>query len=199
MDELFAPTHVDVFDRWRVVATPNRIETSDFNKENFSARGSCDTWRGFVFVNLDDSPVEDLSDFMADKGLTDNWPLEDLRPAPGSACGSVQLEDLLEIIQSVITAPVCIPSCARSCRFMQRGFSMTATYPTGSLDLTATRARPCGRRRHDLDHGWQDRAAAFEGLTDQERDDGLIFMDIMARFIIAHADYVRTVRLVPRA
>ncbi|GIR71169.1 MAG: hypothetical protein CM15mP74_24200 [Halieaceae bacterium] len=35
----------------------------------------------------------------------------------------------------------------------------------------------------------------FEGLTDQERDDGLIFMDIIGTFyLVAHADYVRTVR-----
>ena len=39
----------------------------------------------------------------------------------------------------------------------------------------------------------------FEGLTDQERDDGLIFMDIIGTFyLVAHADYVRTVRLVPK-
>ena len=57
-----------------LLATPNRIETSDFQT------GHADTWRGFVFVKLDDAPVEDL-DFMADKGTyVDNWPLEDLRP-----------------------------------------------------------------------------------------------------------------------
>ena len=77
--------------------------------------------------------------------------------------------------------------------------SMTVTCPTGSLDLTATRASAMWQKTPRPGAGWQDRAAAIEGLTDQERDDGLIFMDIIGAFyLVAHADYVRTVRLVPK-
>ena len=75
---------------------------------------------------------------------------------------------------------------------------MTVTCPTGSLDLTATSSAMWQKTPRPAMDG-KTELPLFEGLTDQERDDGLIFMDIIGTFyLVAHADYVRTVRLVPK-
>ena len=39
----------------------------------------------------------------------------------------------------------------------------------------------------------------LDGLSDEEREGGLMFMSVMGSFyLVAHPDYVRTVRIVPR-
>ena len=201
---IICPYHTWTFSTdGELLATPNRIETSDFNKDNFSLHGvHADTWRGFVFVNLDDAPVEDLSDFMADKGTyVDNWPLEDLHPVHREvhtvACNwKIYWENYSECYHCPRLHP-------ELCKIMP-------VYAKGVFDDGDL---PDWEPRFDGDNGFGHVAEdattwtmdgntelpLFEGLTDQERDDGLIFIDITGTFyLVAHADYVRTVRLVPK-
>ena len=77
---IICPYHTWTFSTdGELLATPNRIETSDFNKDNFSLHSSCRHVARFVFVNLT-MPVEDLPISLQIKGLTSTTGRSSLRP-----------------------------------------------------------------------------------------------------------------------
>jgi len=201
---IICPYHTWTFStNGELLATPGRIETTDFNKSDYSLHGvHADTWRGFVFVNLDNAPAKDLSGFMADKGAyVENWPLEDLRPVHQEihtiGCNwKIYWENYSECYHCPRIHP-------ELCKIMP--VYAKAVFDNGDL--------PDWEPRFEGDKGYgrvADNATTWtmdgkttlpllEGLTDEERDSGLIFMDIIGTFyMVAHPDYVRSVRIVPK-
>jgi len=186
-----------------LLATPGRIETDDFDPARYSLYGvHADTWRGFVFVNLGDSPAESLVDFLGEETeYVANWPLEDLRP-----------------VHQVVHTINCnwkiywenYSECYHCPRIHPELCKIMPVYGRAVFDDTDL---PGWQPRFDGDKGHgrvSDNATTWtmdgkstlpplEGLTDHERDAGLTFMSITGSFyMVAHPDYVRSVRIVPK-
>ena len=139
---------------------------------------------------------------MADKGAyVENWPLEDLRPVHQEihtiGCNwKIYWENYSECYHCPRIHP-------ELCKIMP--VYAKAVFDNGDL--------PDWEPRFEGDKGYgrvADNATTWtmdgkttlpllEGLTDEERDAGLIFMDIIGTFyMVAHPDYVRSVRIVPK-
>ncbi len=186
-----------------LVATPQRIETDDFDAADYSLHGvHVDTWRGFVFVNLSDAPEGGLDDFLGEeKEYVANWPLEELHPVhreiqPVNCNWKIYWENYAECYHCPRLHP-------ELCKIM----------PTYAKAVLSDSDLPGWQPRFDGDAGFggvADDAATWtmdgqstlpplEGLTDEERDAGVAFMSIAASFyIVAHPDYARSVRIIPR-
>ncbi|MDH3439989.1 MAG: aromatic ring-hydroxylating dioxygenase subunit alpha [Gammaproteobacteria bacterium] len=186
-----------------LVATPGRIDTADFDAADYSLyEVHADTWRGFVFVNLSDTPAANLADFLGDEtDFVANWPLEDLRPVHQEVhtinCNwKIYWENFSECYHCPRVHP-------ELCKVMP-------VYAKAVFDEADV---PGWQPLFDGDKGYgrvaddaitwtmdgQTTLPLLEGPTDEERDAGLTFMSITSSFyIVAHPDYVRSVRIVPK-
>ena len=187
----------------RLLATPGRIESDDFDLSDYSLFGiHVDTWRGFIFVNLSDTPAMGLAEFLGDEKYNlSNWPLESLRPVHQEVrtigCNwKIYWENYSECYHCPRLHP-------ELCKIM----------PVFSQAVSDDSELPGWQPKFDGDKGYgrvaenattwtmdgQSPLPLLEGLTDEERETGLMFMSIAASFyIVAHPDYVRSVRIVPR-
>jgi len=186
-----------------LLSTPGRIETDDFDAADYSLYGvHADTWRGFVFVNLSNTPAGNLVDFLGDETeFVANWPLDALRPVHQQIhtinCNwKIYWENFSECYH-----------CPRIHPELCKVMPVYAKAVFDEADL------PDWRPRYDGDKGYgrvsddattwtmdgQSTLPPLEGLTDEERDAGLTFMSVTASFyVVAHPDYVRSVRIVPK-
>lgn len=187
----------------QLLATPGRIESDDFDRGDYSLHGiNADTWRGFVFVNLSNAPTENLADFLgSEKEYVANWPLEELRPVHQEIhtidCNwKIYWENYSECYHCPRIHP-------ELCKIMP----VYAEAVFDDADLPGWQPRFEGdkgyaRVSNDATTWTMDgktTLSPLEGLTEEEQDQGLVFMSIMASFYIAaHPDYVRSVRIVPK-
>ncbi len=157
-------------------------------------------WRGFVFINLDAGtrlPVADA--FGSESETLTAWPLEDLvvvhREDHEVACNwKVFWENFLECYH----CPGVHPDLCRLVPLYGEGVTDPADLPDGHpLKSTDDVLRP-GAVTWSPDGAALGRA--FEGLDEAERRAGMTFTTGMPGvFIVAHLDYVRTVRVLPLA
>jgi Rieske 2Fe-2S family protein len=186
-----------------LLATPGRIETSDFNAGDYSLLGvHVDTWRGLIFVNLSDGPVESLSDFLGDqKELVENWPLENLRPVHQEThtinCNwKIYWENYSECYH----CPRIHPELCKIMPVYKKAVFDDADLPDWQPRYEGDRG--FGRVADNATTWTMDGKTTlppFDGLSDDEREGGLMFMSVAGSFyLVGHPDYVRTVRIVPR-
>lgn len=201
---IICPYHTWTFSTdGELLATPGRIETDDFSIDDYSLYGiHADTWRGFVFVNLSDEPVEDLGDFMRDKGAyVDNWPLEQLRPVH-QVIHTIECNWKIywENYSECYHCPRVHPELCRIMPVYAKAVFDEGDLPGWQPRFEGDKGR--GRVADDAVTWTMDGKTTLpllEGLTDRERDAGLTFMDVIASFyLVAHPDYVRSVRIVPK-
>jgi len=186
-----------------LVATPKMDLPGDFRRENYALYGvPVDTWGGFLFVNLDERPERTLAEFVGDEAHNvRRWPLEDLvsvhREVSTLACNwKVFWENYSECYH----CPGIHPELCRVVPLYREGLLSYADYgtplPSGEARDSRPRVAP-GFVTWTLDG--QTRLPLIEGPDPADRALGVVFASFTASlFIVAHPDYVRSVRIMPK-
>jgi len=185
-------------DDGRLVSTGHAVPTADFDRSAQGLRGVASrVWNGFLFLNLGDDPGA----IGADVGLEtlDNWPMDGLvtghRMQVEIACNwKAFWENYSECLHCPGIHPeLCdmVPIYARGIMGESEALGWTPDAPPGrnlkpgAASWTMTGA-PCGPE--------------FAGLSAQERAAGNSFVTLWpSAYVVAHVDYVRSVRVVPLA
>ena len=186
-----------------LLATPKMDLPDDFRREDYGLYAvHADTWGGFLFVNLDERPACTLAEFLGEEaGNLRRWPLADLvsvrREVSALACNwKVFWENYSECYH----CPGIHPELCRVMPLYREGllsYEDSAT-PLPAEDAHDTRPRVApGFATWTLDG--QSRLPLIEGPDAQDRALGVVFASFTASlFIVAHPDYVRSVRIMPK-
>jgi len=184
-----------------LIATPHRLPGADFDPGRFSLyRVGLATWAGFVFVNLEPRPAVGLGENLGNGVDTlAHWPLERLavvhREQHVLACNwKVFWENFSECYH----CPRVHPELCRLVPMYGRAVVSAEDDPgRGSHAPTAPRSPLApGATTWTLDGTTA--LPSFPDLTEEERQAGMTFLTLLpGMFIVAHADYVRTVRVRP--
>ncbi len=186
-----------------LVATPKMDLPADFRREDFPLYAvHADTWGGFLFVSLAERPSTTLSGFLgAEAQHVARWPLAGLvsvrRELTTLACNwKVFWENYSECYHCPGIHP-------ELCRVMP-------LYREGVLSYADSRATPASGESADtrprVADGFvtwtldgQTNLPLIEGPSAADRAPGVVFASFTASFfIVAHPDYVRSVRILPR-
>lgn len=183
-----------------LLATPKMELPADFRRENYPLYAAhVDSWGGFLFVNLCEKPALSLTEFLGSEA--DNvrrWPLADLvsvrREVSTLACNwKVFWENYSECYH----CPGIHPELCRVMPLYREGLL--------SYDDSNT-AAPQGDARPRVAPGFvtwtldgQTKLPLIEGPSAEDRAPGVVFASFTASlFVVAHPDYVRSVRITPR-
>jgi Rieske 2Fe-2S family protein len=161
-----------------------------------------ETWGGFLFVNLSAQPETTLAGFLGDEGkLLDRWPLHEMI--------SVQ-QDRLELAcnwkvfwenySECYHCPRVHPELCKLVPVYRSGVLSYADIPGWKQDHPGEKGRP--RVADGLETWTQDgkrRLPEIPGLSEADIAAGVTFASFTASmFVVAHPDYVRSVRILPR-
>jgi len=184
-----------------LLATPARMDTDDFNAEDFSLYSvHSDTWGGFLFVNLDSTPSESLADYLGDQAaLMDGWPLAEMTSVH-------QERSELNCNWKIFWDNYC--ECYHCPRLHPELCKIVPVYKESLLSFADDPAWQASD-----DYAGQARIAAdkttwtmdghsgsppIDGLSDAHRESSLVFASFTASlYVVGHTDYVRSVRLLP--
>jgi len=185
-----------------LLATPHRLPSTDFEPARFGLyRVAVATWAGFVFVNLEPEPAEKLEQCIGSGARTfAHWPLEQLtivhREVHTLACNwKVFWENFSECYH----CPRVHPELCQLVPMYGRAVVSAEDDPGRSPgeDRSSSRSPLApGTTTWTLDG--TTRLPSFPGLSEEERQAGMTFLTLLpSMFIVAHVDYVRTVRVRP--
>lgn len=185
-----------------LLATPKMDLPADFRRENYALyEAEVDTWGGFLFVNLSERPACTLAEFLAEEAENvERWPLAGLvsvhREVSTLACNwKVFWENYSECYH----CPGLHPELCRVVPLYREGLLSYADSRT-SLPPQAQDTRPRvapGFTTWTLDG--QSKLPLIEGPNAADRALGVVFASFTASlFVVAHPDYVRSVRILPR-
>lgn len=197
------PYHAWVYSlEGKLLRTPRMGEAEGFQAENFSLYPvAVDSWAGFVFINLAVKPERELQARLADEeDSLGNWPLQKLalahRQVHELKCNwKVFWENFLECYHC---PNIHHDLCELVPLYRQGTASMTdlpADHPL-RLDVTGSLLKPgavtwSGDGSTNLP--W------FESLSPEEQVVGMTFFNLWPSiFVVAHVDYVRSVRVLPQ-
>ncbi|AWD22781.1 aromatic ring-hydroxylating oxygenase subunit alpha [Fuscovulum blasticum] len=180
----------------RLVSTAHAVPTADFDRSAHGLRPVAHRlWNGFLFLNLSVDP----GGIGSDVGLAtlDNWPMD------GLVTGHRWETDLVcnwksfwENYSECLHCPGIHPELC----------DMVPIYGSGIMGASEalgwTPDQPAPRALKPGAESWTMTGApcgpAFPGLTAAERDAGYSFVTLWPSvYVVAHVDYVRSVRLVP--
>jgi Rieske 2Fe-2S family protein len=180
----------------RLVSTAHAVPTADFDRSAHGLRPlSHRVWNGFLFLNLSADP----GDIWADVGLDTlgNWPMDSLVTAHRweveIACN---WKAFWENYSECLHCPGIHPELCDMVPIYGKGIMG----PTETLGWTPD--DPQGRMLKDGAKSWTMDGApcgpAFPGLSAAEHEAGYAFVTLWpSSYVVAHVDYVRSVRLVP--
>lgn len=180
----------------RLVSTAHAVPTPDFDRSAHGLRPvSCRVWNGFLFLNL----AEDLGEIHADVGLRtlDNWPMDSLvtghRWETEIACN---WKAFWENYSECLHCPGIHPELCDMVPVYGRGIMGATEAPDWTpADPVAPNLRP-GAQTWTADG--TPCGPVFPGLTEAERQAGYSFVTLWPSvYVVAHVDYVRSVRIVP--
>jgi Rieske 2Fe-2S family protein len=161
-------------------------------------RVALESWRGFVFINLAAEPRCSLPEALAQEGgQVAAWPLEDLRRVHRAthqlACNwKIFWENYLECYH----CPGVHPDLCR----------LVPVYRTGFMEYADAGQEPDPQRPHAMLRPgavtWSTDGSTdlpwFKGLGQADSERGMTFATCQpTMFLVAHIDYVRTVRVLP--
>ena len=184
-----------------LLATPYRQACDEFSNEDFPLYSvPVDTWGGFVFVNLSEKPTSSLAEFLGDEADNlANWPLEKMitvrRETIPLACNwKIFWENYCECYH----CPRVHPELCKVVPVYKEGVM-------GDVDLPEWEAKGDDDGRPKVADGmttWsedgQSQLPIMKGLSALEMEAGANFASFTASmFVVAHPDYVRSVRIVP--
>ncbi|MDX1517343.1 MAG: aromatic ring-hydroxylating dioxygenase subunit alpha [Woeseiaceae bacterium] len=185
-----------------LLATPGRIESDGFDAGHFSLYDvHVASWRGFIHINLSDTPQSDLETQLGDEALVvANWPFESLRTVhreiqPVACNWKLFWENYSECYH----CPRIHPELCRLMPVYRHAVLNLGDLPGWEPAHAGDTGRP---RVDDNRHTWtfdgQSTLSDISGPTAEEIAAGVAFASFTASmFIVAHPDYVRTVRIVP--
>lgn len=184
-----------------LLATPKMAMPADFRREDYALYAvAADSWGGFLFVNLDARPARTLAEFLGEEaGNVARWPLARLesvhREVTSLACN---WKLFWENYSECYHCPGVHPELCRVVPLYREGvldYEDSATPPPVAGD-TRPRVAP-GLATWTLDG--QTALPPIEGPSEADRAAGMAFASFTASlFIVAHPDYVRSVRILPR-
>ena len=186
-----------------LIATPKRLECEDFNTGDFPLyEASIDSWGGFVFVNLDQNPAQGLREFLGEEaGLVEGWPLQELV----SVCRESHFIDcnwkvFWENYSECYHCPGLHPELCKVVPVYSEALIARADQPGWIPRDAGDRGEPIlapGLTTWSLDG--KSRLPVFPGLSEADIRAGMIFATFLpTMFVVAHPDYVRSVRMLPR-
>jgi phenylpropionate dioxygenase-like ring-hydroxylating dioxygenase large terminal subunit len=185
-----------------LLATPTRVETDDFRAEAFSLYSvHSDTWGGYLFVNLSTEPSVSLLDFLGDEAKElGNWPLADMVSVHQErALLSCNWKVFWENYSECYHCPRLHPELCKLVPIYKKGLISSDDDPEWAAENVGDDGSPrvaAGRETWTLDG--QSSLPLIPGPTDAERNAGMKFASFTASmFVVAHTDYVRSVRLLP--
>lgn len=199
---IVCPYHAWTYDfEGTLQRTPRRVETDDFDTGQHSLYGvALKTWRGFVFISLADPPGRSLAESLGDQAeLLQNWPLSTLQLAHREthqvACNwKIFWENFLECYH----CPGIHPELCRLVPMYSQGFLSSEDFQALGLESPS----PAGHFLRESAETWATDGNSglplIEGLTEEERARGMTFATLIpTMFVVAHQDYVRSVRMMP--
>ena len=186
----------------RLLATPGRIESEGFDPADFSLyEVHVDCWGGFVHVNLADEPQCDLLTQLGEEARNvSGWPLESLRVVhrevqPVGCNWKLFWENFSECYH----CPRIHPELCRVMPVYRQGVIAYGDLPgwTPADEHDSGRPRIAdGMRTWTFDGN--SLLPDIPGLASGDAAAGVTFASFTASmFIVAHTDYLRTVRIVP--
>lgn len=202
-DRIICPYHTWTYSTdGGLLATPGRVESGDFDVANYRLYDvHVATWRGFVFVTLAHEPESDLATFLGDEADNlDHWPLELLRTAHQDVISlRCNWKIFWENYSECYHCPRVHPELCRLMPAYKQAVVDDADLPgwQPAYDGDPGRGRVGnGVRTWTLDG--QSTLPTIAGLTDDDVAAGAVFASFTASmFIVAHPDYVRSMRIVP--
>jgi Rieske 2Fe-2S family protein len=185
-----------------LLATPKMELPADFRREDYALYGvRIDAWGGFLFVNLDESSAS-LAEFLGEEAQNvERWPLAELvsvrREVTTLACNwKVFWENYSECYH----CPGIHPELCRVMPLYREGvlsYEDSRTPPPRGGEQDTQPRMAAGFVTWTLDG--QTRLPLIEGPSEAERALGAVFASFTASlFVVAHPDYVRSVRIAPR-
>jgi len=199
---IVCPYHAWAYDlEGKLQRTPRRVETDDFDPADFSLyQVALECWGGFVFICLEAQPIISLRESLGDEAeLLANWPLDQLHLARREIhevkCNwKIFWENYLECYH----CPGIHPELCRLVPAYREGFVSYEDFE--AVDLEAPFAP--GRMLKDRAETWAPEGISglppIVGPTAEEQARGMSFVDVVPGiFVVAHKDYVRSVRVMP--
>lgn len=199
---IVCPYHAWTYDlEGELQHTPRRVETDDFDASQLSLyRVNLQCWGGFVFICLAGQPEKSLQESLGDEGKAlDNWPLCKLkrvhREEQELNCNwKIFWENFLECYH----CPGIHPELCKLVPVYGQGFLSTDDLQA----LGRESPTPADRMLADKAQTWVFNGISglplIEGLTDADRARGMTFATLIPSvFVVAHQDYVRSVRVIP--
>jgi len=186
-----------------LLATPKMDLPHDFRREDHALYAvHVDAWGGFLFANLDERPSRTLAGFLGEEaGNVRNWPLAELVSAHHEVSTlACNWKLFWENYSECYHCPGVHPELCRVMPLYREGvlsYEDSAT-PLPAEDAQDTRPRVApGFTTWTLDG--QSELPIIEGPDAQDRAMGVVFASFTASlFIVAHPDYVRSVRIMPK-
>jgi Rieske 2Fe-2S family protein len=184
-----------------LLATPKMALPADFRPEDHALYGvAVEAWGGFLFVNLDQRPAASLAEFLGEEAKhVERWPLSSLE----SVCREVTTlscnwKVFWENYSECYHCPGIHPELCRVMPLYREGVLDHADSRTPSPVAGDARPRVApGFTTWTLDG--QSTLPLIEGPSEADRSAGVVFASFTASFfIVAHPDYVRSVRILPR-
>lgn len=185
-----------------LLATPGRLASEDFDPAAYALyKVHIDSWGGFLFVNLAPTPECGLREFLGQEAdNVRNWPLAGMRSVQQQkkslACNwKIFWENYSECYHCPRTHP---ELCKVMPDYRQAVFDpgdLPGWQPRFDGDAGTGRVGR-GARTWTLDG--QSTLPTIEGPTEAEIAAGVVFASFTgSMFVVAHPDYVRSVRVVP--
>lgn len=185
-----------------LLATPARVEVDDFCAGDFSLYSvHTDTWGGFIFVNLSAKPAMTLLEFLGDEAdELANWPLTEMVSVHQEASVlNCNWKVFWENYSECYHCPRLHPELCKVVPVYKKALLSNADDPEWQASSDDDDGRPrVGKGLKTWTMDGQTSLPAIDGLTDAEREVGMLFASFTASlFVVGHTDYVRSVRLVP--
>lgn len=186
-----------------LVATPSRLDCDDFDANRFSLYAvHVAEWGGFIFVNLAEAPGTSLEEFLGNEGkLLERWPLRDMVSVQQDRCVlACNWKVFWENYSECYHCPRIHPELCKLVPVYKSGVLNYADTPGWQADHPDEDGRP--RVAPGIETWMPDGKRLlppFSGLSDADIAAGVTFASFTASmFIVAHPDYVRSVRILPR-
>jgi len=200
---IICPYHTWTYDLdGKLVATPRRVESDDFDADNYSLYPvATDTWGGFVFVCLDEHPARSLADFLgAEAEGLESWPLADMltfqEDRKEVACN---WKVFWENYEECYHCPRIHPELCKVVPLYGEGVTSHGELPGWQPADDSDRGDPSladGMTTWTLDG--RTNLPVMDGLDPAKRDRGMWFGSFPPGiFVVAHPQYARSVRVRP--
>jgi Rieske 2Fe-2S family protein len=190
--------------RGDLVRVPSKSLPDGFDKADYGLyKVGCSVWRGFVFVNLSETPLASVeATFDPQSGDLANWPLEDL------VSGHVMTKTIAcnwkvfwENYNECLHCPGVHKHLSQLVPIYGRGLMAREDDPEWSRHADNDAPEFSGGLRRGAETWSQDGIAhgpVFSDLTPAEQQAGQTYAThLPSMFVVGHVDYVRVVSLLP--